>query len=109
MRIISTVNARNGHILCEKVKYGDVNKYDPQDQSNIWYRVIKTSFKKPSFFQRLFGIKNTNAIETGDLCRFPPRQVSEQVIENVPYYQFNESQVSLIIKHTNVKKDLFRG
>lgn len=98
MSLLQVIKAKNGTILCKKVKYGEGIAYDPNDTSNVWFEVLVSSDEKE--FK-----KN---IDVGDLVRYPPRLIVEEVIEGEKYYSFQKDNVSLIIKSEDVKKSLFK-
>lgn len=100
MSIIKSIQARNGYLLCKKVEYGPKVQYDKEDTSNIWYEVVIGYNPSEPSCENL-------PIQPGDLVRFPPRHVAEEVINGETFYSFHQSQVSFIIeRRKHVKKNI---
>lgn len=84
MKILEIIEALNETVLCTKQRYGEGAPNDPDDVSNVWYRVEISPESAPF-------------IKPGDLLRCSPRSVIEETINGEIFYSFNIKQVTFKI------------
>lgn len=94
MDILGSIEMANGHLLCSEVKYGDGNRHDPKDTSNIYFEVVKRD--------------DSERFVEGDLVKFHYRFLEKVQVDGGMYVVLNPDIVQYVIRKRNVQESLLK-
>lgn len=94
MEILGSIEMVNKHALCREVKYGELNRHDPKDTSNIYCEVVKGD--------------DGERFVAGDLVKFNYRFLEKVQIDGEMYLVLNPDIVQYVIRKRNVQEGLLK-